>query len=182
MPITVDPGGSFGVVRTIVRVRGTGSAAGVWRVGAFVNGTQRAYRAFSEKTFVTLTLPLIAIQRGDTFDIRLYRLPNEATAPAQIAEYRLETLSHIGCDPYAGGPLEGGVPAAPELTPLEERFLAHLEAVERGETNEAPSSNFIDPQDWSPVEEEPDPPWESENDPLNPGPGTDFSFRPNPPP
>jgi hypothetical protein len=181
MPINVDPGGAFGVVRAIVRVRGTGSASGVWRVGVFVNGTQRAYRAFADKTWVTLTLPLIAIERGDTLDVRLYRLSGEASNPAQLAEWRLETLSHIGCDPYSGGPLEGGIPAAPPLTPLEQRILEHLEAVERGEI-EVSGSNFVDPSEWGPAEEEPAPPWENENDPLNPGPGQDFQFSPLPPP
>jgi hypothetical protein len=153
----------------------------VWRIGVFVNGTQRAYRAFADKTWITITLPLIAIERGDTLDMRLYRLAGEASAPGQLAEYRLETLSHIGCDPYSGGPLEGGVPAAEPLTSLEERFLAHLEAVERGEVEADLGSNFVDPAEWGPAEDPPLPPWESEDDPLNPGPGDDFQFRPNPP-
>ncbi|MBA2740410.1 MAG: hypothetical protein H0U46_00185 [Actinobacteria bacterium] len=178
---TVDPGGALAFVRGIVRVRGTGASAGVWHVGLFVNGVQVAHRAFVNKEWQTLEFGIVEIVRGDTADVRLYRLAGEASAPAQIAEWRLESLSHLGCNPYSGGPLEGGIEAeGPPLTSLEARFLAHLEAVEAGllTEGEGVSDNFVDPSEWGPAPEEPAPPWEDADDPLNPGPAADYQFRP----
>jgi hypothetical protein len=181
--------GVIAFVRGIVRVRGTGSGSGVWHIGQFVNGVQRAHRAFVSKTWETLEFPVIQVDRGDRIDVRLYRLSGEASAPAQIAEWRLESLSQVGCNPYSGGPLEGGtsVTEDPSQDELNARFIAHLNAVESGGTEDAPimgenNSNYVDPSEWSPAPDDPDPPWDSTNDPLNPGPSSDFLFQPFPPP
>jgi len=176
---TVDPGGVLAFVRGIVRVRGTGASAGVWHVGLFVNGVQVAHRAFVNKEWQTLEFGIVQINRGDTVDVRLYRLAGEATAPAQIAEWRLESLSHLGCNPYSGGPLEGGETEEPPLDEIHQRFQEHLDAVARGETGETEGgSNFVDPSEWGPAPEEPAPPWEETDNPLDPGPAADYQFRP----
>jgi hypothetical protein len=185
----IDPGGEIAYVRGIVRVRGTGSGSGVWHIGEFVNGVQRSHRAFVSKTWITLDMPVIQIVRGDTIDVRLYRLAGEATAPAQLAEWRLESLSHVGCNPYNGGALEGGtaVTEDPSQDDLNSRFLAHLQAVESGGDEFGSSiqddlgSDFEDPAEWSPAPGAAEPPWDSTQDPWDPGPASDFQFQPNPP-
>ena len=178
MPVTtVDPGGTFAIVRAIVRVRGTGIAPGIWHVGMFVNGVQEAQRPFENKEWATYDLPLVEIQRGDTVDVRIYVLPGEATAPGQICEWRLENMCHTGCDPYAGGPLESGFFLRTEQIPCDS--CGQLD-----EQSEFPDGDFQDPREWSPGDDlgdEQPPPWENFEDPWDPGPTEDLQFQPFPP-
>jgi hypothetical protein len=181
MAVVVDPGGSFAIVRAIVRVRGTGIAPGIWHVGMFVNGSQVAQKPFENKDWQTYELPLVTINRGDTVDVRIYIIPGEATAPGQICEWRLVNMCHVGCDPYFGGPLEGFIvfdAQVPCDSCAAAADAALFAAPEEG------GGDFVDPSLWGPGDDLGDgaaPPWEALDEPWDPGPGPDLQFQPYPP-
>lgn len=181
--VLIDSGGPIAVLRATVRVRGTGAAAGVWHVGLFVNGAQAVERPFSNKEWETYELPLVTVQRGASVDVRVYRLAGEASAPAEIAEWRLDDMCQISCSQFEGGIIAGDLPIADGpcdpcaggCPDCGGDFPGDFEDPFDG------GGDFVDPGEWDPGFEEPDfPPWEEPFDPGDPYDDGDYEIIPDP--
>jgi Big-like domain-containing protein len=188
--ILVQAGG-VQTIRIIFRVRGTGAAPGTWHAAVFKNGNQIWQTPFTHKDWQIHESPTFDTVRTDAVDLRVYSLPGEANAPAEIDWFRIENLCQIGCETIGGGVISGTVPGigAP-CDPCGGDFGAGFDPGMGGvpgfdEPIFPPEGgpDFVDPGGWDPSFDVPLsdlPPWENPIDPFNPGSTNDFQFIPDP--